>query len=70
MKKLLSVLVLTTLLFSCGAKKELIDIPEEGVYIQNKEIKYQVYKCKKIRYIKMWCDKRNKIIRQQVYIGQ
>lgn len=69
MKKLLKLSLLTTLLFSCGAKKEVKDFALEGVFIQNKDIKYQVHQIRNVHYINMWCDKRNKMIRQKVYIA-
>lgn len=69
MRKLFTLLVLTILIFSCGVKKEVQDFALEGVFIQNKDIKYQVYQIRNVHYINMWCDKKNKMIRQKVYIA-
>lgn len=69
MKKLLFVF-LSIIAVSCGTRKEIIDQPFEGVYIQYKETRYQVYKInQRILYIIKWDECRGKFIRQKINLS-
>jgi hypothetical protein len=67
MKKIFITLSLLLVLSSCVSTRNIVDVPMEGVYIQVKEKKYQVYNSKYYYIIKT--DIKGKTIRQMVYLG-
>ena len=68
MKKIFITLSLLLVLSSCVSTRNIVDEPMEGVYIQVKEKKYQVYNCKCKYYYIIKTDIKGRTIRQMVYL--
>ena len=69
MKKILLITFYLMLNISCGARKEIVDIPLEGTYIIHNNIKYQVFKIRKVTYIIKYDVTMKKTIRQKVILS-